>query len=75
MHIFNDILGHTKSGYFVGDTITAADLKAHGFFHSLNTGAYEFIPMNYLEDCGNINKFMMKMLSHPKVAEYYRQQA
>ena len=75
MHLFNDMLGQSKSGYFVGDTITAADLKAYGFFHSLNTGAYEYIPMDYLSDCGNINKFMNKMLSHPKISEYYTQQA
>eukprot|EP00042_Codosiga_hollandica_P059647 m.920074 g.920074 ORF g.920074 m.920074 type:complete len:417 (-) comp61055_c0_seq1:97-1347(-) len=68
---FDDALGKSASGYFVGESLSPADLKAYSFFVAVKAGDYDFVPKTVLDQFTNIDKFLAKIKSHPKIVEYY----
>jgi glutathione S-transferase len=55
----------------VGSTITAADLKAYGFFNMFEDGLWDFIPADYLGPYPHIQAFLAQIRALPAIASYY----
>eukprot|EP00042_Codosiga_hollandica_P031581 m.193145 g.193145 ORF g.193145 m.193145 type:complete len:422 (-) comp53680_c0_seq2:186-1451(-) len=69
---FDAALAKNSSGYFVGDSITIADLKALVLFSYLDAAHFPGVGHDFLAAWPHINKNVKLVYSHPKIAEYYK---
>jgi glutathione S-transferase len=64
-------LAKNATGYFVGDHLTVADLKAVTFFNWFASGTLDGIPKEWILTFPQIAAFVARVTAHPKIAEYY----
>eukprot|EP00042_Codosiga_hollandica_P018351 m.53813 g.53813 ORF g.53813 m.53813 type:complete len:212 (-) comp48644_c0_seq2:119-754(-) len=69
--IFDGRLKSSESGFLVGNTLTAADLKAYGFFTMFAQGLWDYLPKDYIDRYTHIVQFIAKIRALPKVREFY----
>mmetsp|Transcript_6070 Transcript_6070/g.7524 ORF Transcript_6070/g.7524 Transcript_6070/m.7524 type:complete len:204 (+) Transcript_6070:2-613(+) len=65
----NEDEGFTK-GYFVGNSLTIADLKVVSLLDGIPAGRLDGIPKNYLENFPKLNKLLSIVNDDPKIAEF-----
>ena len=65
----NEDQGFTK-GYFVGNSLTIADLKVVSLLVGIPAGRLDGIPKNYLENFPKLNKLLSIVNDDPKIVEF-----
>ena len=67
---FEDMLVKNKSGWFVGDSVTIADLKAHHFLNWLSGGILDGIPTTCLDAYPTLKAVIAKVEDLPQVVAF-----
>ncbi len=77
-------LAKSKSGWFVGNSVTIADLRVcccdaflslicqfFGLYFYVSQGQADYIPKEYLEQFKHVTAHAKQLLAIPKIQQYY----
>ena len=59
------------SGYFVGDSLTIADLRVFSYLESIADGDLDYIAKDTVSAYPNLTAYVARIKALPKIAEYY----
>eukprot|EP00179_Madagascaria_erythrocladioides_P006349 CAMPEP_0198308056 /NCGR_PEP_ID=MMETSP1450-20131203/840_1 /TAXON_ID=753684 ORGANISM="Madagascaria erythrocladiodes, Strain CCMP3234" /NCGR_SAMPLE_ID=MMETSP1450 /ASSEMBLY_ACC=CAM_ASM_001115 /LENGTH=203 /DNA_ID=CAMNT_0044010689 /DNA_START=127 /DNA_END=738 /DNA_ORIENTATION=- len=66
----DDMLAKNGTGYFVGESITMADLIMYNQVWGTKAGFMDGIPTSIMDDFSNIQKLYKNIGANPKIVEY-----
>ena len=66
----NSLLEQNKSGYFVGEGLTVADLKLYFFVAMITSDNFDYFPRNFLDQFELVKAWFERVREHPKFKEH-----
>eukprot|EP00123_Amoebidium_parasiticum_P012930 comp21667_c0_seq1/m.30480 comp21667_c0_seq1/g.30480 ORF comp21667_c0_seq1/g.30480 comp21667_c0_seq1/m.30480 type:complete len:209 (-) comp21667_c0_seq1:640-1266(-) len=70
LRALENLLEKNGTGYFVGDSLTIADLQLYAFQDWITSGLLDYIPTDVFTAYPLLSALVQQVQSHPKVAEW-----